>query len=160
MSDPTPPTRDALVSAAHWLEAPYNRWSMWHVREVSPTQLVSRGTGPVLALPDRAEPLDLAGVEVSRVDGSAGTVRDVLDDTGSGTFGDIIAGVNFVRSAASVVRVLNMSLGGGLSGALNNACNNCSDAGVIVCVAAGNDFDDARFSSPASAQRVVWAKAY
>ena len=69
MSDATPPTRDARVSAANWLEAPYNRWSMWHVREIAPTQLVSRGAGPVLALPDRAEPLDLDGVAVTRVDG-------------------------------------------------------------------------------------------
>jgi CubicO group peptidase (beta-lactamase class C family) len=87
VNDATPPTRDAGVSAANWMDAPYNRWSMWHVREISPTQLVSRGTGPALALPDRAAPLDLDAVTVTRVDGSAGTVRDVLD----GTFTDAFA---------------------------------------------------------------------
>ena len=69
MNDATSPTRDARVSAANWLEAPYNRWSMWHVREVSPTHVVSRGAGPVLALPPRAEQLDLESVAVSRSDG-------------------------------------------------------------------------------------------
>jgi CubicO group peptidase (beta-lactamase class C family) len=74
------------VSAANWLEAPYNRWSMWHVREISPTRVVSRGSGPALPLPDRAAPLDLDRVEVARVDGSVGTVRDVLDDTFTDAF--------------------------------------------------------------------------
>jgi CubicO group peptidase (beta-lactamase class C family) len=83
---PTPPTRDPRATASNWLEAPYNRWSMWHVRELSPTQLVSRGTGPPLPLADRAEPLDLAGVTVTRVDGSAGSVRAVLDDTFTDAF--------------------------------------------------------------------------
>jgi CubicO group peptidase (beta-lactamase class C family) len=87
MSDATTPTRDARVSPANWLEAPYNRWSMWHVREICPTQAVSRGADPVLPLPDRAETLDLDGVAVTRVDGSVGTVRGVLD----GTFTDAFA---------------------------------------------------------------------
>ena len=86
MTDATTPTRDPRVSPANWLEAPYNRWSMWHVREISPTQTVSRGTGPVLALPDRAASLDLDAVAVTRVDGSAGTVRGVLDDTFTDAF--------------------------------------------------------------------------
>ena len=86
MTDATTPTRDPRVSPANWLEAPYNRWSMWHVGEISPTQTVSRGTGPVLALPDRAASLDLDAVAVTRVDGSAGTVRGVLDDTFTDAF--------------------------------------------------------------------------
>ena len=86
MSDATPPTRDAQVSAANWLDAPYNRWSMWHVREICPTQVISRGTGPVLALPDRAERLDVDSVAVQRVDGSAGTLRSVLEDTFTDAF--------------------------------------------------------------------------
>ena len=86
MSDSTPPARDARVSAANWLEAPYNRWSMWHVREVAPTQNVSRGAGPVLALPDRTEQLDLESVTVPRVDGTVATVRGVLDDTFTDAF--------------------------------------------------------------------------
>src|SRR3954452_4004708 len=86
VSDATPPTRDARVSATNWLEAPYNRWSMWHVREISPTQGVSRGAGPPMGLPDRAESLDLDGVALTRADGSGGSVRDVLDDTFTDAF--------------------------------------------------------------------------
>ena len=92
MSDATPPTRDDRVSAANWLDAPYNRWSMWHVREICPTQVISRGTGPVLALPDRAERLDVDSVAVQRVDGSAGTVRSVLEDTFTDAFAVLQAG--------------------------------------------------------------------
>jgi len=86
VSDATPPTRDARVSEANWLEAPYNRWAMWHVREISPTQVVSRGVGPARALPERAEPLDLDGVAVTRADGSEEMVRGVLDDTFTDAF--------------------------------------------------------------------------
>jgi prepilin-type N-terminal cleavage/methylation domain-containing protein len=83
----------------------------------------------------------------------------VLDDTGSGAWSDIIAAVNFVRNNAATVRVANMSLGGGFNGGVNNACSACAQAGVILCVAAGNDAEDARFSSPASAQNVVCVAA-
>ena len=86
MSAPTPPTRDPRTSASNWLDAPFNRWSMWHVRELCPTQVVSRGTGPHRPLADRAEQLDLGGVPVKRVDGSTGSVRDVLDDTFTDAF--------------------------------------------------------------------------
>jgi len=92
VSDATPPTRDEQVSAANWLDAPYNRWSMWHVREICPTQVISRGTGPVLALPDRAERLDVDSVAVQRVDGSAGTLRSVLEDTFTDAFAVLQAG--------------------------------------------------------------------
>lgn len=86
MSDPTLPMRDPLASASNWLEAPFNRWSMWHVRELCPTQLVSRGTGTPMPLADRAEPLDLAGVTLKRVDRTTGSVRAVLDDTFTDAF--------------------------------------------------------------------------
>ena len=86
VDDATLPTRDARVSAANWLDPPYNRWSMWHVREISPTQRVSRGTGPALGLPGRAAPLDMDTVTLARVDGSQGTVRQVLNDTFTDAF--------------------------------------------------------------------------
>ena len=92
MSDPSPPTRDPRASASNWLEAPFNRWSMWHVRELCPTQLVSRGSGPHRPLAERSEPLDLGGVIVKRVDGSTGSVRDVLDDTFTDAFAVLQSG--------------------------------------------------------------------
>lgn len=35
----------------NWLEAPYNRWSFWHVREMTRTAAVRRGAGAVRELP-------------------------------------------------------------------------------------------------------------
>jgi CubicO group peptidase (beta-lactamase class C family) len=75
-----PPLPQEQVTVANWLEAPYNRWSFWHVRELFPTQLVSRGSLPVRPLP--ASPVDhLGSVPLTRVDGSSATVNDVMADT-------------------------------------------------------------------------------
>jgi len=76
-----PLRRDASASAANWQDPPFNRWSFWHVRELLPTHLVSRGEGGVRALSDHASEHDVLCVEVTRVDGSRGTVADVLADT-------------------------------------------------------------------------------
>ncbi len=80
------PTRAPSLSASNWLEAPFNRWSMWHVREFAPTQLVSRGTGPATVLPGRTDPLNLDSVPVTRADGTMSTVRAVLDCTFTDAF--------------------------------------------------------------------------
>jgi len=48
-----------------------------------------------------------------------------------------------------------MSLGGGLSAALNAAVNNAVAAGVTFVVAAGNDNSDAKDYSPASATGAI-----
>jgi CubicO group peptidase (beta-lactamase class C family) len=76
-----PPGRAASVTAANWQEPPFNRWAYWHVREILPTQLVPRGDGPVRQLPARAARADVRSIEVTRIDGSAGTVGGVLDDS-------------------------------------------------------------------------------
>lgn len=55
--------------------------------------------------------------------------------------------------------VLNGSLGGDLSQALNNAATALSDAGVLPVLAAGNDAKDACNVSPASAERVFTVSA-
>lgn len=85
----------------------------------------------------------------------------VLDCSGSGTNAGVIAGVNWVAAnhGAGTV-VANMSLGGGLSSALNTAVANASNAGVVVAVAAGNGnmagvAQDACKSSPASAPSAI-----
>ncbi len=76
-----PLRRPASTSATNWQDAPFNRWAFWHVREVLPTHRVSRGDGPVRALPDHIADHDVLAVEVTRVDGSRATVADVLADT-------------------------------------------------------------------------------
>jgi CubicO group peptidase (beta-lactamase class C family) len=71
----------ALVTAGNWQEPPFNRWAYWHVREILPTQLISRGSGPVRPLPISSRTVDVAATELTRVDGSSGTVAEVLEDS-------------------------------------------------------------------------------
>src|SRR5213083_1694616 len=75
----------------------------------------------------------------------------VLSCAGLGLTSQIIAGIDWVRQNAVKPAVANMSLGGGLSTALNDATTNLWNSGVFVAVAAGNDNADACQASPASA---------
>lgn len=75
----------------------------------------------------------------------------VLDCSGVGTTGYLIAGLNWVAENAPQGSVVNMSLGGGYSSALNAATDSLVDSGYVVAVAAGNESDDACGYSPASA---------
>jgi len=75
----------------------------------------------------------------------------VLSCAGLGLTSQIIAGIDWVRQNAIKPAVANMSLGGGLSTALNDATTNLWNSGVFVAVAAGNDNVDACTASPASA---------
>jgi len=82
----------------------------------------------------------------------------VLGDDGSGTNAGVIAGVEWAATdnAKSTKRgVANLSLGGGKSVALNNACDAAMSGGLFMVVAAGNDNRDACLYSPASAPLVV-----
>ncbi|NTV95620.1 MAG: S8 family serine peptidase [Thiobacillus sp.] len=75
----------------------------------------------------------------------------VLDDTGSGSYDDVIAGVDHVAGQGQLGDVANMSLSGPLSTALNDAVRNAS-ANVKFALAAGNDRQNAKNFSPASAE--------
>ncbi len=83
--DSDPGAQDAPVTVRNWQDPPGNRWAYWHVGEILPTYRVSRGDGPARELPrsavagERAD--DLLAVVVTRADGSAGTVGEVLADT-------------------------------------------------------------------------------
>lgn len=82
----------------------------------------------------------------------------VLDCAGSGTYGDLIAALEWVekaRPANGGPKVTSVSLGGPFSSAVNSAVNNLVAAGVTVAVAAGNDGADACNFSPASAARAI-----
>ncbi|CAB5191246.1 uncharacterized protein OCT59_023735 [Rhizophagus irregularis] len=78
----------------------------------------------------------------------------VLDADGSGSNSGVIAGLNFVGETHSKSKnknsVVNMSLGGTQSKAVNDAVKQLTDAGVHVVVAAGNESQDACNTSPAS----------
>ena len=76
----------------------------------------------------------------------------VLNKRGSGSYDDIIAGIDFVASNASSGDVANMSLGGGYSEILNTAVETAAATGVKFALAAGNESTDAMTKSPASAE--------
>ncbi|KAJ2473898.1 proteinase B [Coemansia sp. RSA 2322] len=92
----------------------------------------------------------------------------VLGSNGSGSMSDVVRGVEFTvvehRKEAAAAQsqgkthrgsVANMSLGGGLSRALNLAVDAAVRAGVHYAVAAGNDNQDACNYSPASAPNAI-----
>ncbi|MEV3991942.1 S8 family peptidase [Streptomyces sp. NPDC049837] len=79
----------------------------------------------------------------------------VLGCDGKGSWAGIIAGFDWVAKNARQPAVLNGSLGGPRSDAVNQAATALSDSGVLPVVAAGNDAIDACNVSPASAQRVL-----
>ena len=74
----------------------------------------------------------------------------VLDCAGSGSTTGVIAGVDWVTShhAAGTPAVANMSLGGGVSSALDTAVTNSINDGVTYAVAAGNENTNACNGSP------------
>ncbi|HEU4511830.1 MAG TPA: S8 family serine peptidase [Nocardioidaceae bacterium] len=63
----------------------------------------------------------------------------VLGCDGSGTNSGVIAGVDWVTGNKTGPAVANMSLGGGVSSALDSAVQSSINAGVTYAVAAGND---------------------
>lgn len=79
----------------------------------------------------------------------------VLGDDGSGTYDDVIAGIDWVAANADANAVANLSLGGPASQAVDDAVNALADSGVFVAVAAGNEGQDADNVSPGGAEGVV-----
>ncbi|GEM_PF-817902 len=76
----------------------------------------------------------------------------VLGCNGSGSTSGVIKGVDYVTANATPGRsVANMSLGGGVSQALDDAVIRSAQAGVVYAVAAGNSGANACTSSPARA---------
>jgi subtilisin len=67
----------------------------------------------------------------------------VLDSSGSGSFSNVIAGLDYVAQHADEIEVANMSLGGsGYSQAMRDAISGCVNRGVVIVVAAGNSATD------------------
>ncbi len=78
----------------------------------------------------------------------------VLDGSGSGAYSGVIAGVDYVAAKAKSGDVANMSLGGPVSTALDNAILNAANKGIKFALAAGNESTDANYSSPARVNHV------
>lgn len=75
----------------------------------------------------------------------------VLDRRGSGSTSGVIAGVDYVAQNGRPGDVANMSLGGGVSTALDEAVVTAASGGVRFALAAGNESDNANNHSPARA---------
>lgn len=76
-----PSESSSRVTLVNWQDPPFNRWSFQHLRELIPTQRISRGTWPARELPQHPTALDPAAVPVDRMDGRAGTLAEVLAET-------------------------------------------------------------------------------
>ncbi len=93
----------------------------------------------------------------------------VLTDAGTGLNSDVICGIDYVTANASKIEVANMSLGG--DGADDQNCGNTNNdamhkaicksvaAGITYVVAAGNDSEDAKNSTPAAYDEVITVSA-
>ncbi|MFC9267986.1 S8 family peptidase [Streptomyces zhihengii] len=79
----------------------------------------------------------------------------VLDDNGSGTTEQVVAGIDWVTQNHQGPSVANMSLGGGADEALDEAVRKAIAAGVTFGVAAGNESSDASQGSPARVQEAI-----
>lgn len=73
----------------------------------------------------------------------------VLDSRGSGSYSGVIAGVDYVAANGASGDVANMSLGGPVSVALENAISGAAQNGIRFMLAAGNEAQDANNVSPA-----------
>jgi subtilisin family serine protease len=84
----------------------------------------------------------------------------VLDAQGTGANSGVLQGMDFViqdvqQKRLSGKAVMNMSLGGGRSGAINRAIQAMFNAGIVPVVAAGNEKADTAGTSPGSAPAAI-----
>jgi len=91
----------------------------------------------------------------------------VLNNSGSGSFADVICGIDYVTAHASEIEVASMSLGGTGSDstcgsnvdAMHEAICASVNAGVTYVVAAGNESDNAANHVPAAYDQVITVSA-
>lgn len=112
------------------------------------------------ALPDddNGHGTHCAGI-VAAIDNSIGVIGvaagatvvpiKVLNKRGSGTYSQIIAGIDYVAANAQVGDAANFSLGGGAYEPIDIAVSDLAAKGVKVAIAAGNESQNANNCSPA-----------
>jgi subtilisin family serine protease len=83
----------------------------------------------------------------------------VLDNEGSGTTAQVVAGIDWVATHAVRPAVANISLGGAPDPTLDAAVRNAIASGVTFAVAAGNDGVSASLGSPSRVQEAVTVAA-
>lgn len=112
--------------------------------------------------------IDNASYVVGAAPGVSLYAVKVLADNGSGSFSQIIAGVDYVtqqkQANPAIPAVVNMSLGARVNttayNSLDNAILNSINAGVVYCIAAGNSNADAKNFSPAHVREAITVGAY
>ena len=128
------------------------------LRDTSPVDQNGHGThvaGTIAALDNTIGVIGVApGAKVVAV--------RVLDRRGSGSNSGVIAGVDYVAQNGRSGDVANMSLGGGVSTALDQAVVGAASGGVRFALAAGNESENANNHSPgrANGQNVYTVSAF
>lgn len=79
----------------------------------------------------------------------------VLNNAGSGTTAQVVAGIDWVAQNAVKPAVANLSLGGAADSVLDTAVRNAVASGVTFAVAAGNESTDASTRSPARVAEAI-----
>ncbi|AZM60233.1 MULTISPECIES: S8 family peptidase [unclassified Streptomyces] len=79
----------------------------------------------------------------------------VLNNSGSGTTAQVVAGIDWVARNAVKPAVANMSLGGGADSTLDAAVRGAIASGVTFVVAAGNESTNASTKSPARVAEAI-----
>jgi len=79
----------------------------------------------------------------------------VLDCKGSGSTASVVAGIDWVTQNGARPAVANMSLGGPVDPALDDAVRRSIAAGVVYALAAGNESRDACLGSPARTSEAI-----
>ena len=79
-----PPPEEQRVNRANFMQPPYNRWALQHMRELQPTREVYRGNGAASELESALQPLDTLQYTVS--DGRKVSLDEWLDYAATDSF--------------------------------------------------------------------------
>ncbi len=79
-----PPAPEKRVTLRNFMEAPYNRWGLQHIREFQPTREVYRGEGQVAPL--TVDKLDLGSISTRVREGRELSLAQFLDESHTDSF--------------------------------------------------------------------------
>jgi subtilisin len=127
----------------------------------TPLNTCNDGAGHGTHVAGTAAALDNNNGVVGKAPGAKIWAIKVLNDSGSGTFSDILEALNYIASHANEIDVVNLSLGGqGTFPPVENAITNLvNNKGVVVVVAAGNSNSDANNFTPARTPAAITVSA-